>query len=51
MPLNYDVKRIKGTTDWYRIRLGDYRIVYWVDEEKHEVGVHRVDTRGDAYGY
>ncbi len=36
LSLSYDVKRIKSTTDWYRVRLGDYRVVYWVDEEKKE---------------
>ncbi len=28
---NYDIKKMKGLKNTYRIRIGDYRVVYQVD--------------------
>ena len=36
--------------DIYRIRVGDYRIVYIVDDRRREVDVTAVADRKDAYG-
>jgi len=33
----------------YRVRVGDYRIVFRVDDEAHEVLVTRVKHRRDVY--
>ncbi|MGQ9477928.1 MAG: type II toxin-antitoxin system RelE family toxin [Candidatus Bipolaricaulia bacterium] len=37
-----------GPKSW-RIRLGDYRILYEVDDDVDEVVVYRVRHRGEAY--
>jgi mRNA-degrading endonuclease RelE of RelBE toxin-antitoxin system len=34
---------------WYSARVGAYRIVYWIDEERRVVTVDRVDHRVDVY--
>ncbi len=33
----------------YRIRIGDYRVIYRVDDRTQRVEVFRVAHRGDAY--
>lgn len=35
--------------DLYRIRVGDYRIVYEVDDGAHVVFVHRIRHRREVY--
>jgi len=35
--------------DYYRIRVGDYRVIYTLDEEEYDVLVARVRHRRDAY--
>jgi len=32
-----------------RIRVGDYRIIYWVDKEKREILIVKIGRRGDIY--
>jgi len=46
-----DVKHLTGTSDpkLYRLRVGEYRAIFWVDEEKHEVLVEKVAPREKAY--
>ena len=44
--------KMRGTgklEDW-RIRVGDYRIVYRVDDEAREVLILAVGNRGSVYG-
>lgn len=36
-------------TDFYRIRVGDYRIVYFVSEKENKITVTRVRHRKDVY--
>jgi mRNA-degrading endonuclease RelE of RelBE toxin-antitoxin system len=45
----YDVKKLTGTHDTYRIRIGEIRIEYEVDWEFRRVGVLTVEFRGQAY--
>ncbi len=45
----YDVKKLAGTHDTYRIRIGEIRIEYEVDWELKRVGVLAVEFRGRAY--
>ncbi len=41
-------KKLKNR-DEYRIRVGDYRILYFIDNEKKEVEIVIVDHRKDVY--
>lgn len=43
-----DCKKLQGT-DAYRIRQGDYRILYAVDDPKRVVIVYRVGQRSEVY--
>ncbi|MFV2197378.1 type II toxin-antitoxin system RelE family toxin [Nocardiopsis sp. LOL_012] len=42
-------KKLKAK-DGYRIRVGDYRVVYTVDDSRITVVVVKVGARGDVYG-
>ena len=42
-------KKIRGKENWYRIRIGDYRIIYSPQNEVLVVTVIRVGHRKDIY--
>ena len=42
-------RKLQGTGALYRIRIGDYRVIYSVDDEKRVVDVVAVRHRSDAY--
>lgn len=46
-----DVKHLAGTSDpkLYRLRVGEYRAIFWVDEKRGEVFVEKVVPRRRAY--
>lgn len=41
--------KLKGTESLYRVRVGDYRIIYEVDSEMHCILIHYVRHRRDVY--
>ena len=49
-PFPRGVAKIRGRGDTYRIRVGDYRILYEVLREEGLVLVDKIDHRGGAYG-
>jgi len=46
---DYDIKKLKGFEDTFRIRLGDIRIVYIIDWSSKMITVHFIGPRGRAY--
>ena len=42
-------KKLKGGRDEWRIRVGDYRVVYTIDDVKLRVSVTRVRHRSEMY--
>ena len=45
-----NIKHLRGElSEFYRYRIGDYRLFYTVDQEKVIVFVIRLDHRKDAY--
>jgi mRNA interferase RelE/StbE len=48
-PLPHGCRKIVGTDRSYRIRVGDYRIVYEVDEVGRLVVIHAAGHRKDVY--
>jgi len=48
-PLPRQAAKLSGTERLYRIRVGDYRIVYKVDTEARLVTVHYVRHRRKVY--
>ncbi|HZL79953.1 MAG TPA: type II toxin-antitoxin system RelE/ParE family toxin [Candidatus Limnocylindrales bacterium] len=50
-PFPYGVEKLSGSEHAYRIRLGDYRIVYEVVTESKLVEIQRVRHRKDVYRF
>jgi mRNA interferase RelE/StbE len=42
-------EKLAGYVDRYRVRQGDYRIVYLIDDKELEVTVYKVGHREDVY--
>jgi mRNA interferase RelE/StbE len=42
-------RKIRGSKALWRIRIGDYRVVYSVDDTREVVDIVAVRHRGDAY--
>ena len=49
LPNGEDIKRLKGYDGLYRLRVGDYRILYTVDHGKLIVCVVDAGNRGEIY--
>ena len=41
----WDVRKIKGEKDTYRVRLDKYRLVYWVNWRKREITILKIESR------
>lgn len=41
--------KLQGPTDLWRIRVGDYRVIYSIDDPTRIVDINRVRHRSDAY--
>ncbi|MDP2734833.1 MAG: type II toxin-antitoxin system RelE/ParE family toxin [bacterium] len=49
-PLPRGASKLKGReVEGWRVRVGDYRILYTIDEKKKMVMVYRIKHRRDAY--
>lgn len=49
LPNGEDIKRLKGHSDLLRLRVGDYRIIYTVDNGELIVYVIDAGNRGQIY--
>ncbi len=43
------VKKLRGDLDYYRIRIGDYRVLYTVNDEERVVRIAVIAHRREAY--
>jgi len=41
--------KLKGSSNDWRIRIGDYRVVYEIDDDLETVIIYRIKHRKDAY--
>ena len=48
-PFPFGCKKLAGGSIAYRIRVGDYRILYEVDQRSRTIRVYTVEHRGRAY--
>jgi mRNA interferase RelE/StbE len=48
-PLPHGSQKLAGSERTYRIRVGDYRVIYEVFSESHVIEIQRVRHRKDAY--
>jgi mRNA interferase RelE/StbE len=49
LPDSGDIKKLKGRIDTYRLRIGNYRILYKIDDAERLITVIRVGVRGSVY--
>ena len=42
-------RKLRGSGDLWRIRIGDYRVVYEVDDERTLIDINVVRHRSEAY--
>lgn len=49
LPNGEDIKKLKGHSDLLRLRVGEYRIIYTIDNGKLTVIVIDAGNRGDIY--
>jgi mRNA interferase RelE/StbE len=42
-------KKLRGVRDLWRVRIGDYRIIYYVDDRAQMIEVRAIRNRKDAY--
>ena len=42
-------RKLEGAEDVWRIRVGDYRLIYSVDDSRHLVDISVIRHRSDAY--
>jgi mRNA interferase RelE/StbE len=48
-PRPHGCVKLQGAADLWRIRIGDYRVVYAIDDNAHVVDIRIVRHRSDAY--
>ena len=48
LPEGTDIKKLKGS-EFFRLRVGNYRVIYSVDDEIKVIMVENIDNRGDVY--
>ena len=48
-PFPYGGQKLQGTDFIYRIRIGNYRVIYEVCTDSHNIEIARVRHRKDAY--
>ena len=48
-PRSVDVRKISGSENYYRVRAGDYRIIYEIDDNKKKVIIFRIRHRREVY--
>lgn len=49
LPVQGDIKALRGHDGYFRLRVGDYRIIYTVNNTVLVVRVVEVGNRGDIY--
>jgi mRNA interferase RelE/StbE len=48
-PRTVGSEKLAGYADRYRVRQGQYRIIYLIDDGRHEVTIFKVGHRKDVY--
>ena len=46
---DYDIKKLKGFEDTFKIRIGDIRVVYTINWGSKTIIIHFIGYRGRAY--
>jgi mRNA interferase RelE/StbE len=43
------VKKLKGSASLFRLRVGEYRVIYEIDDRNHVVDISVIRHRSEAY--
>jgi len=46
----FDLKKIQGIEHTYRIRIGEYRVIYYIEKDKKKIHILKLETRKKVYG-
>ncbi len=46
---NLDIKKLKGEQNMFRLRVGNYRILFSVDTQRREIKIHKIGLRKKIY--
>lgn len=44
-----DIKKLRGSQNDYRLRVGNYRFLYTIFKEEILIYIYKIDKRGDIY--
>lgn len=50
-PLPQDAKKLKGTSDYYRVDIGEYRVIYRIDAKENIFIIAFIGKRNDNEVY
>ena len=48
-PIIHDAKKIEGSKGIFRVRVGNFRILYEVDYANNLIGIIKIDNRSKVY--
>ena len=48
-PFPHGLQKIAGAENLYRIRIGEYRVIYLLDKNNREIIIQHIRHRRDAY--
>lgn len=46
---NYDIKKLQGMSDTYRLRKGSYRVIFQIKNKELVIIIIDANNRGDVY--
>ena len=46
-----NIAKLTGTKSSYRIRIGDTRVIYYIDREKRVIYITKIAPRGSVYSH
>ena len=48
-PPNFDIDKISGETDYFRLRVGNMRIIFKIDYIGKRIIIRKIKSRGQVY--
>ncbi len=46
---DFDIRKIEGSEDTYRVRIGDYRVIYYIDKLSKMIHILKLERRSKIY--
>lgn len=46
---SFEIKKLRGYQNLYRLRVGDYRVIFDINNEKNEITIWKVGHRKNIY--